>query len=170
MTITWRVASLWDGRPAAPGEVVDVAITPRQGRWDVEVDAPLHRDPPPAGPGGPCWGLWEHEVVELFIAGPDGAYTEVELGPWGHHLVLRFREIRRPWARELPLELAVSRSEGRWRARAELPIGYLPPAPHRANAYAIHGVGSARRYLACWPSSELTAPDFHHLDAFHPLG
>ncbi len=48
-----------------------------------------------------------------------------------------------------------------------MPRSWLPPGPHRVNAYAIHGVGAARRYLA-WAPSEGEGPDFHRLEAFRP--
>ena len=44
----------------------------------------------------------------------------------------------------------------------------LPPGLAAANAYAIHGEGSARRYLA-WTPVPGPAPDFHRLEYFAPL-
>jgi hypothetical protein len=44
----------------------------------------------------------------------------------------------------------------------------LPPGLGRVNAYAIHGQGANRRYLAAY-SVGGTAPDFHRLDRFVPL-
>ena len=45
-------------------------------------------------PQGRLWQLWEHEVVEIFIAGEDGHYLELEFGPWGHYLALTFSDVR----------------------------------------------------------------------------
>jgi hypothetical protein len=44
----------------------------------------------------------------------------------------------------------------------------LPPPPHRINAYAIHGQGTARRYLALHPVLG-DEPDFHRLECFREV-
>jgi hypothetical protein len=162
----------WNGEPARPGEAAVVRLTVAADGLRVAVEAPFHGDPPPPGPAGPCPGLWEHEVVEVFLvsasAGPEPEYTEVELSPHGHHLVLRLLGVRRPVATGLPLAFTVRRAEGRWHGEAELPSAYLPPGPLRGNAYAIHGEGPARRYLAHAPTGG-DRPDFHRLEAFVSL-
>ena len=107
----------------------------------------------------------EHEVVECFIAGPEDRYLEVELGPHGHHLVLRLNGIRQIEERELPLEYEVVRAGDRWSGRALIPFHWLPERPWRVNAYSIHGQGASRRYLAAMPGHGDT-PDFHQLDSF----
>lgn len=134
----------------------------------VRVDAPFHDDPPPAAPPGPTRALWEHEVVELFVAGPDDHYLEIELGPHGHHLVLWLEGVRRPAQERLPLALEVAREGGRWTATARTDARVpLPAPPWRVNAYAIHGVGAERRYLAHAPVPG-SQPDFHRLERFVP--
>ena len=60
----------------------------------VSFTAPLHGDALPAAPPCSCVdGLWEFEVLELFVAAPpppgDAAapptpYAEIEWGPGGH--------------------------------------------------------------------------------------
>lgn len=133
-----------------------------------EVDAPFHDDPRPPGPAGPTPRLWEYEVVEVFVAGPRGHYLEVEMGPHGHHLVIWLEGIRRAAREALPLELTTTRSGGRWQARAQTLEGVpLPAKPWRVNAYAIHGVGPNRRWLAHAPTPG-EHPDFHQLDCFVP--
>ena len=52
-----------------------------------------------------------------------------------------------------------------WRGEALLPYRWLPPGPHRVNAYAIHGVGEARRHLAHAPLPG-EKPDFHQVESF----
>ncbi|MCK6504885.1 hypothetical protein L6R53_16055 [Myxococcota bacterium] len=160
-----RVDRTWDGQAADPGEVATLALHDDGDALGVEVDAPFHGDPPPPAPPGPTWALWEHEVVELFVVGPGQRYLEVELGPHGHHLVLQLHGVRNVVARELPLDLRVTCAAGRWQARARLPRALLPPGPHLANAYAIHGRGAGRRYLA-WTPVPGPAPDFHRLPLF----
>lgn len=159
------VGSTWDGAPAGPGEVVEVALAIEGEELLVTVDAPLFDDPPPPGEAGPTARLWEHEVVEVFVLGPGERYTEIELGPHGHHLVLRLHGARRPVESGIAIDYAAVHRGPRWRGMARVPVGALPPRPWRLNAYAIHGVGAARRYLVATPLGG-DAPDFHRLDAF----
>ena len=107
----------------------------------------------------------EHEVVEVFVLGPGERYTEIELGPHGHHLVLRLHGARRPVESGIAIDYVAVHRGPRWRGMARVPVGALPPRPWRLNAYAIHGVGAARRYLVATPLGG-DAPDFHRLDAF----
>jgi hypothetical protein len=111
--------------------------------------------------------LWNHEVVELFVlgVGEPAPYLEVEVGPHGHHIVLELRGARQVARSHLPLDLRVDRSAGRWTAVARIPRSYLPPGANRANAYAIHGVGAERRYLA-WSPVPGPVPDFHRIEHF----
>lgn len=162
------IASTWDGGEARPDERATVAVEHRDGGLDVHIRAPLHGDPPPPLPPGPTWGLWEHEVVELFVLGPGERYTEVEVGPHGHHLLLRLEGRRHIVERCLPLDVTIERDDTTWAARFHLPADLLPLPPWRANAYAIHGTGAARRYLA-HHGVPGDAPDFHRLETFPPL-
>jgi hypothetical protein len=107
-------------------------------------------------------------VVELFLAGPGDRYLEIELGPGGHHLVLLLGGVRKVVQEQLPLDFHVQHANGRWSGRAWLPAGWLPEGPWRTNAYAIHGLGAERRYLAAFPVPG-EAPDFHRLECLRPL-
>ncbi|MES2640143.1 MAG: hypothetical protein V4850_11690 [Myxococcota bacterium] len=166
------IARTWDGAPAAPGEIATVTVAWRDDALHLSIDAPLHGDPPPDAPPGALWGLWDHEVVELFVLGADDHYTEVEFGPHGHHLLLRLEGRRNVVERLLPVEATWSRTPDRWRVEAVLPAAVLPPRsdarPWRLNAYAIHGTGAARRYLA-WAPVPGEQPDFHRLEAFREM-
>ncbi len=159
------IARTWDGADAAPGERAVVTLEDAGERLRIAVDAPFHGDPAPPDPPGATWALWEHEVVELFVLGPGGRYTEIELGPHGHHLVLQLEGRRKVVRRKLPLTWQPRIEGARWTGLAWLERALLPPGPHRINAYAIHGVGEARRYLA-WTPVPGPAPDFHRLEAF----
>lgn len=163
-----RIAQTWDGQPARPDEEVNLQLRVEGDALIIEVEAPFHGDSPPEAPRGPTWALWEHEVVELFILGPGLRYTEIELGPYGHHLVLQLEGVRQIVARELPIAFTASREGGLWRGVATVPLSLLPPGPHRVNATAIHGQGAARRYLA-WAPMPGEKPDFHRLDFYLPL-
>lgn len=173
-----KIAHTWRGEPVGPDEAVELVVWAVGGGLELRVDAPWHADPPPPGPPGPTWGLWEHEVVEWFLVGEGQPvpYLELELGPHGHHLVLELAGVRQPVRRELPLQVStrIDAAARRWTATAFVPASLLPPPPWRANAFALHGAGSDRRYLAAHPVAHLPdgrpadAPDFHRLYAFPP--
>ena len=163
------ITSLWSGEPCREGERANVTLTRTpDGSLLFSIDAPFHGDPPPAGEPGPTWALWEHEVVELFLLGEDERYTEIEVGPYGHYLVLRLEGRRRVVEKLLPLNLVVARVGGRWTCTARLEAGLLPVGALRGNAYAIHGDREGRRYLA-WAPVPGEGPDFHRLEHFRPL-
>ena len=133
-----------------------------------EVDAPFHDDPPPDAPAGSFDGLWEFEVVELFLLGACERYLELEFGPFGHYLVLRLHGSRVLQDKGHALEYAARRGAGRWSGRLVVPVSYLPSTLHACNAYAIHGPAAQRRQLAAYPPGG-SEPDFHRLESFAPL-
>jgi hypothetical protein len=169
------IAQTWDGAPLPPGEhaTVHLAAAPEAEYLRLLVDAPFHGDPPPPPPPGPTPRLWEHEVVELFVAGPgadaDVPYLEIELSPHGHHLVLRLAGLRRVVESGLPLDFRAAvdaeAAAPRWHGEALIPRAWLPPPPHRANAYRVHGGGVRRCHLAAAPVPG-AAVDFHRPERF----
>ncbi len=163
-----RIDRTWDGRRARPDEIARLEIEPRGGHLVLRVDAPFHGDPPPASPPGSTEGLWEHEAVEAFLLGRDGEYLEIELGPHGHYLVLRFRGPRKAVARGIPLGYEARIEGDRWRGTAAIPFERLPAGIDRVNAYAVHGSGPGRRHLAAFPVPG-DRPDFHRPEAFGPF-
>jgi hypothetical protein len=104
-------------------------------------------------------------VVELFLLGRAERYLELELGPHGHYLALRLEGRRRVAEAGLAIAFETVRQGASWHGRAVVPARYLPPEVERGNAYAIHGQGAARRYLACFPVPG-PEPDFHRLEHF----
>jgi hypothetical protein len=168
MSILLPIERTWDGRPTRPKERVDVRLTAASGVLEIEVDAPLGEDPCPRRPTGPTDQLWEHEVVELFVVDARDRYTEIELGPWGHHLVLQLSGPRVASARCLPLEYRARIDGPRWTGLARLAWDLLPPAPHRVNAFAIRRIEGARRFFA-WSPVAGARPDFHRIELFPTL-
>lgn len=161
----------WDDQPVGPDEQVTLFLMAAQnGGIYAKFVAPFHGDPPPSAPPGPTDRLWEHEVVELFIAGEGEPvpYTEVEVGPYGHTLVLRLRGVRRVEESLLPIRATVGREGGVWEVDFTIPPELLPPGPYRFLACAVHGPPEARRYL-CWPPLPSPKPDFHQPDRWAPL-
>lgn len=163
-----RIENTWDGTPLKPDEAVEVEVFVEQDRLVVLVDAPFHGDKAPAGHGGSTDRLWEYETVELFLAGKDSRYLEIELGPYGHYLVLRLKGVRQVEKTGLAMEYKTEIYGGRWLGSACMPFSYLPPGVDRANAYAMHGEGEGRRYLAAF-SVPGVVPDFHQPDYFREI-
>jgi hypothetical protein len=158
----------WDGETILPDECSMVALDACEGDLGIEVDAPFHRDPAPEAPPGELDGLWNYEVVELFLVGRNDDYLEIEMGPHGHHLALRLHG-RRKVVERVPIVYHAHIGGGpRWRGRGRVPARLLPQGIHSANAFAIHGVGSERRYLAHQPVPG-PQPDFHRLEHFAPF-
>ena len=159
-----RIEHTWDGRPVGGDEAAEVRLSFADRALRIEVDAPFHGDPAPDGQGSTP-GLWDYEVVEVFLLGEGERYTEIELGPHGHHLVLMLEGERNAVHQGTLLDYAVERQADRWTGVARVPLGWLPPDCDRLNAYAIHGRGEDRRYLA-WRPTLGAAPDFHRLERF----
>jgi len=173
MTATLSIVHTWDGGDAPAGERATVTLRWVPGGLGLAIDAPFHADPPPPARPGPCDRLWEYEVVAVFLAGsaPVGEplpYTEIELSPHGHYLVLRLLGVRNAIDLALPLACSAEIHGPRWRGRAVLPFSYLPDGALRGNAYAVHGLAPERRYLAASPVPG-TRPDFHQPERFLPL-
>jgi hypothetical protein len=168
------VGRTWDGLELPSERHRRVDLTRRAGGpLELAVVAPYCGDPPPSGPPGSTDRLWEHEVVELFLVGTPAAgghvpYTELELSPHGHYLVLRFEGVRRVVDAPALLEVAAWIEGDRWRGTALLPPDLLPPEPWRVNAFAIHGCGEDRKYLAMAPVPG-PGPDFHRVELFPRL-
>jgi len=167
------VASTWDGEPIGADEQVRVRLRLTARELRIAVRAPFHGDPAPPGEPGAMDRLWEHEVVELFVAGVasgggDVPYTEIELSPWGHHWVLQLHGVRRVVATGMPIAFRSYRRGEAWLGAARLDRALLPPPPWRVNAFAIHGTGDERRFLAATalPGPQ---PDFHQPERFPAL-
>ncbi|KAG0444107.1 hypothetical protein HPB47_014167 [Ixodes persulcatus] len=82
-SVTVAIGTSWDNRPLSHGHA-RVHLHQEQGRViPVTVEADFFDDPaPPAGTKGqPLFGLWEYEVVELFILGEYDRYLELEFCP-----------------------------------------------------------------------------------------
>lgn len=163
------LSQTWDGRPLAPMDQVQIQLSWQQGALLICVDAPFYQDPKPKQAVGPTWGLWEYEVVEVFLVGENDQYTEVELSPHGHHLLLRLEGCRNIVAQELPLDFQADIVGDRWRGKAMVKAKDLPHRIQRLNAYAIHGVGPQRIYAA-WTPVPGPDPDFHRLNCFPEVG
>ncbi|MCB9682874.1 MAG: hypothetical protein H6733_15510 [Alphaproteobacteria bacterium] len=166
---TLVIGHTWDGAVLPAARRAAVRLADAGTHLAMCVVAPFHDDPAPDHAVGATPGLWNHEVVELFVAGPDERYLEVELGPYGHHLALELAGVRQPFRQAMPMYTATRRSLGWWAGTALIPRAWLPPPPHTANAFAIHGTADARSHAAATPLPG-PRPDFHQPHRFPPTG
>jgi len=156
-----RIESEWNGAAVAGNHWITIHLLDCGEELEVRVSAPHYNDPaPPPGPPGPTDRLWEFEVVELFIYGANQQYTEIELAPSGHHLVLQLDGIRNPKRSLLPIHYTATIHSDQWTGTARINKKLLPPSPNRINATAIHGSGKERTYLS-WVPLPGNTPDFH---------
>lgn len=153
----------WDGQPLRPSAQLHWQLTWTREHLRVQVDAPYQQDPPPAAPPGSCDGLWEFEVAELFLVGPEQRYLELELGPHGHYLLLQLDGVRRRAGPPLSLDYRAEIQGDRWTGTTLVPLACLPNPIVAYNTFAIHG--RPRVYLAHHPVGG-EHPDFHRIDNF----
>jgi len=165
-----RIEAEWHGGAVGPEHWITIHMLDMEPGIQLRITAPFYGDPaPPTTPVGPTDGLWEFEVVEVFIAGPGEQYLEIELSPTGHYLVLELNGIRRPVRTLLPIDFRAEVVGDQWTGVANIPQDLLPSGPLRFNATAIHGAGTARTYLSAVPLPG-PQPDFHQVNCFRALG
>jgi hypothetical protein len=186
------IAKTWDGKPfkSAPMPYRIGFVINMTGDIVLEIDAPFFNDPPPPCEPGKYLDVYKHEVVEIFISAypkdDDDAqfspYLEIQIGPYGHYSMVFFLQEADFANKDTSLEVdkfaapKINTQKGRWTAELSLPSFYLPePAcgddlsiTWMMNAFAMHGSGDEREYLAHAPVPG-DKPNFHQLKAFVPL-
>ena len=166
-----RVRHTWSGRELPVEEQAHLQLSVTSEGLRVVVDSPWYDDPSPTCVPGLMDGLWEYEVIELFVASEahPSEYIEIELAPTGHRLGLRFQGERRRVGAPFDVALDVRCEDGRWRGDALIDRSRLPRAPWRVNAFALNGLGENRRYLMAYrlPGD---APNFHQPAHFPAWG
>ena len=187
----FKVASLWDGTKLPESEQVSVAVNvdvlpSKEACLVIDVEAPFFNDAKPASDAPlNLDGLWNYEVVEVFIKGRHDKYIEIEMGPHGHYLILACDGYRQCFSRRIsPISYVAKISSDRWTAKMVCPIDLLPPpieipgAEYSFNAYSIHnkpGVTDpqdhndrvhAAVFVPLKAEGEYEIPDFHKLELF----
>ena len=166
------IAQRWDGVALSEQERARVEVHwLKNGDLSIALDAPFANDPQPNCVKNACWKLWNFEVVELFLVGEGepAPYTEIEISPWGKHLVLQLLGSRNTIAKKLPLQiLSLERGEKRWTAQAVISKKLLPKGDLKVNAYRVSGVEPNRHYHVMTPMVG-PEPDFHLIDQFETV-
>ncbi|MBI3542235.1 MAG: hypothetical protein HY075_03035 [Deltaproteobacteria bacterium] len=125
---------------------------------------------------GPQWGLWDWDVVELFVAASkEPTYHEFQVSPLGQHFELEIFEPRKRFNRDFRsgfTHSATRTADDRWSAQLAIDLSKLgwtgERADVRGNAFAILGAPGAKTYwsLSTPPQAK---PDFHLPEHFKPL-
>ena len=158
----------WDGTRLPESHWVMVDLRLSDEGLQIEVDAPFFNNLAPSDAPNPktgCWQLWEYEVVEVFLVDQEGAYTEIEVGPHGHHLILRLDAPRSVVDKMHPMVWDAEVDGERWRGRGLIARHLLPRNIERVNAFAIRTVQDYRQYC-CYTSLPAEQPDFHQPERF----
>ena len=161
------ITYLWDGTSLSQADIVHVSIEEHEQYMLLNIDAPYYDDPAPNGAPSSFWGLWEHEVVEIFLVGADGQYLEAEFSPHGHHLLLWLSAPRIIEKKHLPVEFTAEIQHDRWKGTAKLKRSILPSSIKTWNLFSIHGIGEQRQYQCMYPL-DTPKPDFHQPQRFPP--
>lgn len=162
------INKLWDGAKADANEWAEVTMSLTPSGLSVGIAARFHDNPAPDQAAGQTDELWNYEVVELFVANEKGEYLELEIGPHGHYLALRFSGVRNLVCSDIDIFCQTTIDNNLWEATAHVPWAALPSNINRANAFAIHDRKGLRRFLAAFPLPG-KRPDFHQPCFFKPL-
>lgn len=158
---------LWNGNVCPDDRLwADVEISQNKEGIIVRVQAPmlLEQTIPDAPMGSRVEGLWNFDVVELFLVGAGHQYLELELGAGGHFLILAFDSIRHrsnSYESFQPIVRFEKTAEKHWVSEVTLPWKIIPENVRALNAFAIMA-GQFLSYGAL-PGNE---PDFHQPDFF----
>ncbi len=164
--MTIQIAKHWDGTELPFSQYTTVKTSLGKDSLRVEFESPIEEYTTPDSPVGFTDGLWEYDVVELFIAQPNGEYVEIEAGPKGHWLVYEFESYRKQ--KDLPkkeLEYTCAVEDGVWKGVFTVPLSWLsaPIGECTVNAYQYRSAGD--QFLA-WQSIPSIEPDFHKTECF----
>jgi len=164
------IDSDWRGRALADREIARVTLEWLPNEVRISVDAPYSGDPLPPAPPRSFDGLWEYEVVEVFLVDEASLeeaprYIEIEMSPHGHHLLLSFEGIRARTGQHEPIGYRAEVDGERWFGEMTVARALMPWARLRMNAYRLCGEGEQRRHLVATALPGPT-PDFHLIRSF----
>jgi hypothetical protein len=140
--------------------------------FDVQTDS-INTDPA-LSTDEPHWGLWERDVVELFVSPQQGCpYYEFQVSPLNQYFELELLEPRVRYDRSYRSGIQHSakvHAPGRWEAEMLIPlaaIGADADTTLIGNAYTILGERPRTFWSLYLPPQE--RPDFHLPQHFRPL-
>ena len=112
-----------------------------ENNLEVELKSPFFENKPPEAAAGYLMGLWDYEVVEIFfLNSKTEEYLELEFGPHGHFLALKFKGERKQIEDnekfEFEYKAQIDKNEKTWTAKAIIPLNLLPNNVNKYNCYA----------------------------------
>ena len=129
-------STLWNGDIGE--DSYHFEFTRHSDTMTVMVKAKYFNDPSPKEPKGYLMGLWEYEVAEVFFLNHSTKeYLELEFGPHGHYLALKFQGSRNQIDKDtvMNFEYKASIKDGHWTGLAEIPLSYFPEDFDKFNCY-----------------------------------
>ncbi len=165
--LSLRADRLWNGSNCPDDRLwTNVFVSQIREGLLVRVEAPMLHDQkvPDAPMGSRVEGLWEYDVVELFLVGPGHTYLEIELGAGGHFLVLGFDSIRHrsnAFEQFAPMIRFERTGEKLWKSSLTIPWKMVPENLRALNAFAIMG----GEFLAFSPLPG-KEPNYHQPDVY----
>ncbi len=146
-----------------------------QVEFQVRTPEPLFVNPALTGKGS-HWGLWDWDVVELFLSVSDECYYEFQVSPLGQFFELQIFEPRKRFNRQFHSPgakfTASSLTPDGWNAQMRLPLQALRWDGNlrklRGNAFAILGPPEKKTYWSLFLPQQ-AQPDFHRPEFFQQL-
>ena len=163
----FAIERFWDGAPSPPHgyRATGLIVQSEKGlHVNVRARLPLGHRSPSAPTGTRLERLWEYDVVELFLVAEDRTYLEIELGAYGHWLILGFDDVRHRTHdyEDLNPEHTYTAVDSKWwESSILIPPDMIPDHPKRANAFAI----SDGEFYA-WHPVPGKVPDFHQPETY----
>jgi len=121
------------------------------------------------------WGLWEHDVVEVFIQKKSSSnhYLELQISPLGQKFALLVKSPRKDFQKltTLNTDAQAIKTDRGFRAQFNIDISEIPGEGSDlfANFHACLGPEKNRCYFSHIVNEELT-PDYHRPDLFDRIG
>lgn len=131
----------------------------------------------PANNSGPHVGLWDRDVVEMFL-GYDWThirhYREFEIAPTGDWIDLAIdldhESYDHSWRSGWHTMARIDEAKKVWYAAAQIPLSSVSPEPvhagtkWRGNLYRIDGLGAdPQRHFLCWQPTCVQKRDANHV-------
>lgn len=137
-----HIERYWNGQPCDDARYgVQVWLNHSENGLTLKVTAAVFAEQriPDAPTNQPCEGLWDYDVVELFLVAENGQYLEVELGAGGHWLALSFDGVRHrsnSYPDFVPKRV-FEKGEQTWTSSVIIPWSMIPRPISALNAFAI---------------------------------
>lgn len=160
----------WYGNPLDSGLRWSLCLDDGQGVYEAYMPfAPV--DGTKLEKGDFVEGLWEHDVVELFLAGSSGRYVEFNVSAQGAWWFMAFADYRKRTSSDCErpeVSIQIDRSEQAWQVQLQFEL--TPIVAHlgevtRVQIAGIHHATETPVYLSS--RTHLGGePDFHHPSSF----